>query len=154
MMEECAHTPIIAPPIMLSAVKQTGSDERLAALEQARRDSEAQIHAILDTAVDAIITIDERGRMESFNRAAQRLFGFEAAEVLGQNVKMLMPEPYRHQHDTYLANYLRTGKAKIIGIGREVVGMKKDGSHFPMELAVSEVRLGDRVTFTGIVRDI
>jgi two-component system, LuxR family, sensor kinase FixL len=147
-----AQAPARRPTRTRNSTQNT--DEKLRILEQAQRDSEAQIHAILDTAVDAIITIDERGRMESFNRAAQKLFGFAPSEVIGQNVKMLMPEPYQREHDVYLANYIRTGKAKIIGIGRGVIGMRKDGSVFPMELAVSEVRLGDRVTFTGIVRDI
>src|SRR5688572_26551260 len=124
------------------------------ATEQALTESEARTRAILDAAVDAIITIDERGRVESMNPAAERLFGYPAAEVLGQNVKMLMPEPYRHEHDGYLHNYLSTGQRKIIGIGREVVGLRKDGSTFPMDLAVSEVRLGARRLFTGIVRDI
>ena len=117
-------------------------------------DSEARTRTILETAVDAIITIDERGRVESMNPASERLFGYPAAEVLGKNVKMLMPEPYRHEHDAYLGNYLNTGLKKIIGIGREVVGLRKDGTTFPMDLAVSEVRLGARRLFTGIVRDI
>jgi len=122
--------------------------------EQALLESEARTRAILDAAVDAIITIDELGLVESMNPAAERLFGYRVAEVIGQNVKMLMPEPYRHEHDSYLQNYRRTGHKKIIGIGREVVGLRKDGSTFPMHLAVSELHLGQRRMFTGIARDI
>ncbi len=117
-------------------------------------DSEARTRTILETAVDAIITIDGRGLVESMNPAAERLFGYPAGEVVGQNVKMLMPQPYRNEHDDYLNNYLTTGQKKIIGIGREVVGLRKDGTTFPMDLAVSEVQLGSRKLFTGIVRDI
>ncbi len=117
-------------------------------------ESEARTRTILETAVDAIITIDEGGLIESMNPAAERLFGYPADEVIGRNVRMLMPEPYRHEHDGYLHNYLTTGQKKIIGLGREVVGLRKDGSTFPMDLAVSEVRLGSRRLFTGIVRDI
>ncbi len=117
-------------------------------------DSEARTRAILDAAVDAILTIDPSGRVESMNPAAERLFGYPSKEVIGQNVKMLMPEPYRHEHDGYLHNYLTTGHKKIIGIGREVVGLRKDGRTFPMHLAVSELHLGDRRMFTGIARDI
>ena len=113
-----------------------------------------RLRAILETAVEGIITIDERGRMESVNPAAEQIFGYKAAELLGRNVNMLMPSPDRERHDSYLGNYLRTGHAKIIGIGREVVGMRKDGSTFPMDLAVSEVKLPERRLFTGFVRDI
>lgn len=118
------------------------------------RDTEERLRAILQTAVDGIITIDEHGIVDSINPAAEKLFGFSAAEVTGRNVSILMPSPYREDHDTYMANYLRTGKAKIIGIGREVVGQRKNGTTFPMDLAVSEVRLADRRLFTGFVRDI
>jgi PAS domain S-box-containing protein len=120
----------------------------------ARTDSEERLRAILQTAVEGIITIDERGTVESLNPAAEKIFGYAAAEVIGKNVSVLMPAPYREEHDSYMGNYLRTGKAKIIGIGREVVGLRKDGSTFAMDLAVSEVLLADRRLFTGFVRDI
>ncbi len=96
--------------------------------EQALLESEARTRAILDAAVDAIITIDELGNVESVNPAAEKLFGYSATEVLGKNVKMLMPEPYRHEHDGYLRNYRETGQRKIIGIGQEVTGLRKDTS--------------------------
>lgn len=118
------------------------------------RDTNERLRAILETAVEGIITIDERGIIESFNRAAERIFGFPAAEVIGENVSVLMPSPYRQEHDGYLANYRRTGRAQIIGVGREVVGRRQDRSEFPMDLAVSEVRLADRRIFTGFVRDV
>ncbi len=117
-------------------------------------EAEQRVRAVMDNVVDGIITISERANIESFNPAAQRLFGFTAEEVIGHNVSVLMPEPYRSQHDSYLANYTRTGVAQIIGIGREVLGLRKDGSVFPMDLAVSEFYVDGRRTFVGIVRDI
>ncbi len=122
--------------------------------EAAMQGGEARLRGILETAVDGIITIDEHGEVESFNPASERLFGYAKHEVIGQNIKMLMPPPYRGAHDSYLANYLKTGEKKIIGIGREVVGQRKDGSTFPMHLSVSEARLGERRLFTGIVHDL
>lgn len=117
-------------------------------------DTEERLRAILQTAVEGIITIDERGIIESMNPAAENTFGYKAQEVVGKNVSVLMPSPYREEHDGYMSNYLRTGRARIIGIGREVIGQRKDGTSFPMDLAVSEVRLADRRLFTGFVRDI
>ena len=114
----------------------------------------AVARAIIETTVDAVITIDVHGHIELFNPAAERIFGYAAAEVVGQNVSVLMPEPYRSEHDGYIQAYLETGRRRIIGIGREVTGRRKDGSTFPMDLAVSEVKLGDRTIFTGLVRDI
>ena len=119
-----------------------------------RTQAEAKIQAILDTTVDGIITINEKGIVESFNPAAEKIFGYSSEEVIGQNVKVLMPEPYHSEHDGYVTNYLRTGQARIIGIGREVVGKRKDGTTFSVDLAVSEFRLRERRMFTGIVRDI
>lgn len=124
------------------------------AVGDAVREREARLSSILDTVPDAIVTIDELGLIESFSPAATRLFGYKSSEVVGKNVKMLMPQPYRDQHDAYLANYRDTGIKKIIGIGRIVVGQRRDGSTFPMELSVGEVRGGQRRLFTGFVRDI
>jgi len=129
----------------VSARKQT--EDALAA-------ERARLHAILTTTVDGIITIDELGSIESFNPAAEKLFGYAASEVIGHNVNLLMPEPYRNAHDGYLQNYRATGIQRIIGIGREVTGQRKDGSIFPMDMGVSEIRLGDTCLFTAIVHDI
>ncbi len=114
----------------------------------------ARYGAIVENTVDGIVNIDERGNIETFNRACENIFGYTAAEVLGQNVKILMPEPYYSEHDTYLKNYSDTGHRKIIGIGREVQGKRKDGTIFPIDLAISEVKLGKKPNFTGIIRDI
>lgn len=122
--------------------------------EVAANESAARIRAILDTVVDGIITIDKRGIVETFNPAAEHIFGHAANDVIGRNVKMLMPEPYRSRHDRYIERYLAGGEAKIVEIGRMVEGRRKDGSIFPLELAVSEMRLGEGRMFIGLVRDI
>jgi PAS domain S-box-containing protein len=110
--------------------------------------------AIVASAVDAIIVIDARGRIEMFNPAAERLFGYPEAEVVGQNVTMLMPSPYRKEHDGYLARYLATGEKKIIGIGREVTARRRDGATFPIHLSVGEMTVGGARKFTGIIHDL
>jgi two-component system sensor kinase FixL len=115
---------------------------------------EAHLQSILDTMPEAMIVIDEHGIMQSFSSAAERLFGYRPAEVLGHNVKNLMPEPYSENHDGYMQRYMETGERRIIGIGRVVVGKRKDGSTFPMELAVGEMKSGDRRYFTGFIRDL
>lgn len=122
--------------------------------EAALQESEARMRAIFETAVDAIITIDDHGRLERLNPAAERMFGYAEAEVAGNNVSMLMPSPHREGHDNYLARYLQTGERNIIGKGREVAGLRKDGTVFPMDLTVTEMRLDGRRMFTGMVRDI
>ncbi|MEL7500225.1 MAG: PAS domain S-box protein [Planctomycetota bacterium] len=112
------------------------------------------LEAIHDEAVDAIITIDNRGIIASVNPATETLFGFEESELLGQNIKILMPNPYREAHDGYLENYRKSGKRQIIGIGREVVGQRKNGVTFPIHLAVSEIQIGDQTLFAGVIRDL
>ena len=116
--------------------------------------SAAHLKSILDTVPDAMIIIDVHGIIQSFSVAAERLFGYSAPEAIGQNVKMMMPSPYREAHDSYLERYLQTGERRIIGIGRVVVGERKDGSTFPMELAVGEMRSANRQFFTGFIRDL
>jgi two-component system sensor kinase FixL len=125
-----------------------------AAVTEDLRAREAHLRSILETVPEAMIVIDERGIMHSFSAAAERLFGYPAAEAVGRNVSMLMPSPYREAHDSYLERYQRTGERRIIGIGRVVVGRRKDGSTFPIELAVGEMRSGNQRFFTGFVRDL
>jgi two-component system sensor kinase FixL len=125
--------------------------------EAANRDlaaREAHLQSILDTVPDAMIVIDERGLVRSFSPAAERLFGWSTAEIAGRNVSLLMPSPHREAHDSYLERYYQTGERRIVGIGRIVVGERKDGSTFPMELAVGEMRTADGRFFTGFVRDL
>jgi PAS domain S-box-containing protein len=130
-----------------------GTAQRLALEEQVRSLNE-EMRALRDTLVDGLIIIDDQKIIRSFNLAAERIFGYPAAEVIGQNVRMLMPDPYRAAHDRYVDNYVRGGKAKIIGIGREVMGLRRDGSTFPMHLAVGEMAHHDGQFFVGIVRDM
>ncbi len=122
--------------------------------ERARTESKEMLGAVVNSAVDGIITINESGIILSFNAAAEHLFGWTGTEAIGRNIKFLMPEPFHSGHDGYLRQYLDTGEAKIIGLGREVIGKRKNGTTFPMDLAVSEVNLEYGRLFTGIVRDI
>jgi two-component system, LuxR family, sensor kinase FixL len=118
------------------------------------RQTAARLRTIIESVPDAIIVIDECGRVDSFSGFAEKLFGWANHEVAGKNVSILMPEPYRSRHDGYLERYLRTGERRIIGIGRIVVGQRRDGSTFPMELAVAEMQLGEGRYFTGFVQDL
>lgn len=134
-----------------SALSQRGRAEETG---EALREREAHLESILDTVIDATIVIDTHGKILSFNTSAVRQFGYSPDEVIGSNVSMLMPDPYREQHDGYLSRYLSTGEKRIIGLDRVVVGRRKDGSTFPMKLAVGEVRRGDKIYFTGFIRDL
>jgi two-component system, LuxR family, sensor kinase FixL len=116
--------------------------------------AEARLRSILQTVPDAMIIIDEKGSIESLSTTAERLFGYDHDEIAGRNVSILMPSPYREQHGAYIERYLATGERRIIGIGRIVVGQRKDGSTFPMHLTVGELRTGDRHHFTGFIRDL
>ncbi len=119
-----------------------------------RISAEKRLSAVLETTVDGVITIGNNGHILSANKAAVTIFQYSLDEMIGRNVSMLMPEPYRDEHDDYIDSYHRTGVKRIIGIGREVTGLRKDGSSFPMDLAVSEIRTADSVFYTGLVRDI
>ncbi|MBV8593999.1 MAG: PAS domain S-box protein [Caulobacteraceae bacterium] len=133
---------------------------RSRAIRQAERNvgdlraREAHLASILETVPEAMILIDEEGSIQSFSATAERLFGYTPPEVIGRNVNMLMPQPYRSEHDGYLERYRRTGERRIIGIGRVVVGERKDGSTFPLELSVGEMRAADARFFTGFIRDL
>jgi PAS domain S-box-containing protein len=116
--------------------------------------SESRLYSLLETIIDGVITINGQGLIHSYNKACITLFGYEPHEVIGKNVSILMPDPYHSAHDSYIDNFKKTGKAKVIGIGREVIGKRKDGSTFPMELAVGETHAGEEYAFVGIIRDI
>ncbi len=130
--------------------ESVGPEEAL----QALREREAHLRSILDTVPDAMVVIDIHGVIQSFSATAERLFGWTADEAIGRNVSMLMPQPYHDAHDGYLERYLTTGERRIIGIGRVVVGERRDGSTFPMELSVGEMVSAERRHFTGFVRDL
>src|SRR5688572_16636128 len=123
-------------------------------IEEALRKSEERVRSIVESAVDAIIVIDDRGLIQAFNPSAERLFGYTVSEVIGRNVSMLMPSPDREQHDGYLRHYLTTGEQKIIGVGREVTGLRKDGTRFPAHLSVGEMVSEGKRSFTGILHDL
>jgi two-component system sensor kinase FixL len=116
--------------------------------------NKSRLHAIVDTAVDGIILMDACGTVTMFNPACERIFGYAADEIVGGDIKQLMPSPYRDEHDQYLENYRRTGQRKIIGIGREVVGRRKSGDMFPLDLSVGKVEDDDEVSYVGILRDV
>ena len=138
-------------PIFVGIIHDLSERKRA---EQALLEVNARLRAVVDTAVDGVILIDAAGTVQMFNPACERLFRYRADEVIGQNVKLLMPSPFRDEHDRYLANYHGTGERKIIGIGREVIGRRKDGSTFPMDLSVGEARQDGRPIFVGIIHDL
>ena len=123
-------------------------------LDEELRASEARWRSVIDSAVDGIVVIDAHGRIESFNPAAERLFGYEEREVVGRNVNVLMPSPYQEEHDTYLTRHLATGVQKIIGTGREVTGLRRDGTTFPLHLSVGKMTVDGAQRFTGILHDL
>ncbi len=131
------------------------SNESLGTTDTSRlKEAALQLEALIESAIDGIIVIDQQATIETINPAAATLFGYKAEEVIGKNIKMLMPEPYHSEHDEYVARYHRTGEARIIGIGREVRGLKKNGIIFPLRLAVSKIDLEGRVRYTGIIHDL
>ena len=132
----------------------TGLLISMSAMFRRAEESGERTRAIVEGVFDGIVTIDAAGTVTAFNEAGERTFGYPADEVIGRNVRLLMPEPDHGQHDQYLRNYLETGEAKIIGIGREVVGRRKDGRQFPMDLAVTEMAVGGRRMFVGVCRDV
>ena len=138
-------------PIFVGVIRDLS--ERNAA-ERALREGAERLRAVVETAVDGVILIDADGKVLMFNPACERLFGYLAEEVLGRNVRMLMPPPYREEHDGYISNYRNTGAAKIIGIGREVTGLRKDGATFPMDLSVGEAKQEGESIFVGIIHDL
>jgi two-component system sensor kinase FixL len=156
-IQQCGFADIMglhSPMSSTSGFEPDDDSSRLLRVQAALTASEEHYRSIVDSAVDAILVIDHRGRIEEFNDAATRLFGYAAPEVLGQNVSMLMPEPYRREHDGYMQRYLTTGEKRIIGIGREVAARRKDGTVFPVRLSVGEMTIAGERKFTGILHDL
>lgn len=153
---EWVHSDIRDDAGNITGILCVGRDvTELLAAKEALLSSEKKSRAIVETAVNAIITMSETCMIETANTATERMFGYSRDELIGKNIRMLMPEPYRQKHDSYVQNYLRTGVKKIIGIGREAVGQRKNGDIFPLDLSVGEVVLADgRRVFTGIIRDL
>ncbi|MCG6895181.1 MAG: PAS domain S-box protein [Desulfobacteraceae bacterium] len=143
--------PVIAEGVLYAVGRNTTQRRKM--LDEIKERAE-RIRAIVETAADGIVTIGERGNIRHFNPAAEKIFGYRVEEVRGRNVRLLMPEPHRSRHDDYIRKYLQSGRANVIGYGREVQGQRKDGSLFPLDLAVNVVDLGDRKMFTAILRDI
>ena len=141
-------------PTCASLFEAERTEQRRIYMENALRNSEQRANTVLNTVIDGIITIDEYGIVESYNNAAQGIFGYTADEVIGHNISMLMPEPHKSVHDSYMQRYRETGEAHIIGIGREVEGRRKDATVFPLDLAVNSVNIGGERKFTGVLRDI
>ena len=156
-----SHTPRMPPqdPSEVARLKkrlqvlEREASENKAALQNLAAET-ARTNSILEVAVDGILTIDETGTIESVNPAVGRMFGYQPGELIGQNVRRLMPAPFQQEHDQYLARYRKTGQRRIIGIGREVVGLRRDGTTFPLALAVSEGFANSRRFFTGMLRDL
>jgi len=143
-----------ASPLKPDENSPAGDGSDTTRVEAALRASEERYRSIVDSAVDAILVIDRRGRIEAFNAAAERLFGYAAGEVLGKNVNLLMPQPYHGKHDEYMARYLATGEKRIIGIGRQVTALRKNGTTFPVHLSVGEMTIDGETKFTGILHDL
>jgi PAS domain S-box-containing protein len=135
-------------------VQSYKNDRRRKAVEEYLVESEQRIRSIVENVIDAIITIDSRGIVQTFNPAAERIFGYTADDVIGKNLQNIVTEEHKNRHDTYIENYLKTGNRKIIGTTREIMGERKDKTHFPMELSISEMRIGNEIGFIGILRDI
>ncbi len=157
MIQEIEEYELSAKPLNLPVARMDEIGEIAISFQDMTEKLErtnARLQAIMDTAVDGLITIDEYGTVQHYNRACEDIFGYSADEIIGQNVKILMPPDYKSEHDNYLRNYRNTGEKKIIGIGREVMGQRKDGSVFPLDLAVGEVMIQDQKLYSGIVRDI